>query len=129
MKIFLKKCKKMAFRCFAAPPGRAHPARRIQYTPDLEHRSKSMQKVLPGVLFDSFARKNGRGLRPRPTREGGGFAAALPCGFIFFQKDMKNNSQGRPRQLGELFLISFLVLFGDFSKAQKIGQGGLFHDF
>ena len=70
-----------------------------------------------------------------PTREGGGETAALPCGSrpkvapIFLQKDMKKNSQSRPRQLGELFLISFPVLFGDFSKARKIGQGGLFHDF
>ena len=39
-----------------------------------------------GVLFHIFLEKNGRGLRPRPTREGGGFAAALPHGFISFRK-------------------------------------------
>ena len=39
-----------------------------------------------GVLFHIFLKENGRGLRPRPTREGGGFAATLPCGSTFCQK-------------------------------------------
>ena len=56
-----------------------------------------------GVLFHIFLKENG------PTREGGGEAAALPCGArpkaapIFFQKDMKKNSQGCPASSGNYF--------------------------
>ena len=65
----------------------------------------------------------------RASQGGGVFTAAFPCGFIFLQKDMKNNSQGRPRQLGEFFLISFPVHFGGFSKARKIAREDFFITF
>merc|ERR1712242_662985 len=63
-----------------------------------------------GVLFHIFLKENGCGLRPRPTREGGGEAAALPCGSIFFQKDLKKNSPGCPVSSGSYFLDFFRYL-------------------